>query len=219
MSMLGKSTALAARETIAKALGPRKAIFHSFGLAAFTVLRDLAGAENCILLDVGAEVTDVMVVGGGIPLETLSFPIGNNYLVRKAAERLETPPEEAATLMSLSEQQGASPDVAKAVDEILADAGEKWNKALDESLAKISEQIELPGRVLCIVEGKTAPRFLRFLNEHSSIDPVSMPQGGFTAEIIDGSLFLDAVENKSGAPLDPFVSIPALYLDKLLREE
>lgn len=84
------------------AVHPAKIICHSLPFAAWSVILKLfSPKEDFVFIDVGSEVTDVLITKQGVIQSVISFPIGQNHLLRKAALFFETEPELAASMINL----------------------------------------------------------------------------------------------------------------------
>jgi len=65
-------------------------------LSSFTVVRDMhIQKENFLLLDIGGEVTNISMVKKNILRESISFPLGCNFLPRGVASNLKCSLNEA----------------------------------------------------------------------------------------------------------------------------
>ena len=78
--------------------------FSSFSLASFAVVRDIyAHNEDFLLIDIGGEMTDISMVKKNTLRESISFPLGSNFIARKVASLLHLPLGEAQSFVSLFE--------------------------------------------------------------------------------------------------------------------
>src|SRR3989338_6809348 len=63
--------------------------FFSSVMATFVVVRDVyAHNENFLLIDIGGEVTDIFMVKKNVLRESISFPLGLNFIIRRVADTL-----------------------------------------------------------------------------------------------------------------------------------
>lgn len=160
ISMSGEQVLKKIEDTIGKHFhsGPTK--FISSAMTSFTIVRDIyPGCENFLLIDVGGEVTDILLVKQNIPGTSISFPLGRNYFVRGVATRLRVSLSEAASLVSLFRDGHAEISVAKKLTPIIDDLSAKWLGQLQESLANISEGASIPSAVYLAGGGEMTELF------------------------------------------------------------
>ena len=89
-------------ETIRKHFNFEKIKFCSFLLSSFIVVRDTyLNQENFLLVDIGGEVTDIAMAKGNTLRESISFPLGRNFIIRGVAATLGSSLEEAKSSIAL----------------------------------------------------------------------------------------------------------------------
>ncbi|MBL7045549.1 MAG: hypothetical protein ISR99_00755 [Parcubacteria group bacterium] len=75
-----------AEAALEEVFGATPVVIQTSMLPLFLVARDVYhGAEDFLLVDISGEVTDVVLVNGGMVSGSASFPIGKNSVVRSAA--------------------------------------------------------------------------------------------------------------------------------------
>lgn len=134
--------------------------FKTFPLLAFKVLGEIDNTQKgLVLVDMGGEITDISLIKNGAIEETISFPLGKNFLLRKIASKLNTFPQEAESMLKtyLRRHSGNS----EKIENIINEAEEEWCEYLVKSLEKISERGLLPMNILIIGEENIGNRFIK----------------------------------------------------------
>ncbi len=112
--------------------------FQSFPLATFNALKDLIDISGGLLLiDVGGEITDLVMIKKGIVEEVVSFPLGENFLTRRIASAFGFSLEESFSLLKQYGRGELHSEANAKTRKILESAGQKWcelfNQAINES--------------------------------------------------------------------------------------
>jgi hypothetical protein len=188
---------------------------HSFALAAFLPIRDLfAVEEQFLVVDVGAEVTDISLVRNDVLLETTSFPEGRYTVTRRVAAALRTTPPDARTRLDLyrggKSEQGESTRIEKA----LVAAGEPWQRGLDTALGNLMREGTLPHSVFLTADADLGEWF-RVLLMQSSGSTLTMTTDTFTVVLLTPEHFSAYLTLREGVVLDPFLALEALFARRL----
>lgn len=152
--------------TLEKHFGLSRVEFRSFLLTSFVVLRDLleknGRSEPFLLFHVGGELTEISLIEKGVIVETVSFPLGHNFLIRNiAAATNDAPAHVAAGLLKLYAKSGGSGAAKAAVEQAERD----WLALLKETFSTFSEELYPSGRFVLLVEDEYAPIFAGFLKK------------------------------------------------------
>jgi len=203
---------------IIKVFGDKNVTFGSFSLVAFSTIRDVfSHRKDFLFMDISGEVTDISLVKGDVLLETVSFPHGKNFLVRRVASGLNTVSEEAESLLTLY-REGRSSDVVKGkIDKILIEARTQWLQFFREALGSLSNDLSLPNMIFFTSDVDVSSWFRECMRSGDLGDFTGM---GEPFEVV----FLDSetMENFSilspQVPRDPFIMIEALFADRIIEE-
>ncbi len=131
---------------------------------------ELAREEIVALVNVGAELTNVNIVRGGIPLYTQDLSIGGNSFIESVQKRYQVSRDEAVAACKTSE--GASPlDIAPAVKAF----GDELGVGVERSIAylKSSGEAERVDRILLSGGGAQIPGLPQALAERQRV-PVDL---------------------------------------------
>ncbi len=148
------------RTLVRAKFSPKKLGFLSSTFAAFTVISDAFSPEKDFLLaDVSREVTDVSLIKKGVLLETYTFPIGKNYLIRHAADQLGLEPDMARGALTLSENGKNSGGEEKKIAPLILEVEKAWTKAFAEAAEELSGNHYLPADLYLISQSDFLPFF------------------------------------------------------------
>lgn len=109
--------------------------FHTFPFVAQNVTRSIfSPQDDFAFVDIGSEISDVLIVRRGAIYSQASFPIGSNHLARKIATHLETEPELAASMLSLYSSDTASDEVNSKIKKVVEAFAEEWGIGFTHSV-------------------------------------------------------------------------------------
>jgi hypothetical protein len=139
------------KECVSHSFGEIPVRFQSFPFVAFTALKTVMGASgDLLLIDIGGEITDLILIKEGILEETISFPIGENFLVRKIANAFHFPLEESFSLLRQYARGDLHADSHKKIREIAEDAGGRWCQFFERCAKESPDFASLPKNLLFI---------------------------------------------------------------------
>jgi|GEM_PF-4758510 len=120
---------------IHKIFHPESVSFHSLPFVAWNVIIPLfAPKEDFIFVDIGSEISDVLVVRHGSISSVVSLPMGKNHLVRKVAVHFDTHPELANTLINLYAHDTADVQMKEKMSTLVSAFGEEWRVCLQTAI-------------------------------------------------------------------------------------
>lgn len=142
-------------------------LWHSFPLVAYTALQKIFPRERDYLLcDVTGEVTDLTRVTGGVVGETVSFPSGKFFLIRKLMQALDLPAPVAQSFLHLHEQGTVASEMGEKINAVLADAEREWSIYLEDAFSSlmISGGVQsLPQKMYLTADPDVASVFMNFI--------------------------------------------------------
>ena len=101
-------------ETIARYFYSKEIKFSSFIMTFFTMIRDLySNKDNFLLVDISGEITDISIIKKNILRESVSFPLGHNFIIRGVASALNCGLGEAKSFLSLLKDEHADYAITK----------------------------------------------------------------------------------------------------------
>lgn len=204
----------AVEQKIFKRFHGRNVKFHSFPLVAFSTIRDtFVDANDFLFLDISGEVTDVSIIRDDAILETISFPLGKNFLIRRIASAHNTVPEEAASLLRIF-TEGKSDDATRMkIQTTLIAARKEWMQYFTEALADLSKDLALPYRVFFTADGDVAPWFADVLRSEE-FEKYTFTDEPFQVTIFDSPILSGFSSIAAQVPQDPFILLEAVFVAK-----
>lgn len=190
--------------------------FSSFLFAYFNAVQDMYEQhENIICIDVTGEVTDILVTNRGTIANVSSFPSGTRTIARTIANSTGIPGDSALALQNLVTKEGGAKDPR--VEVSLRKAMDDWITAMNESLHTISTGTLLPRHLFVTIDTDVAPPFLEAL-KNLEYDAFGISKERFIVTQITEELGARALTYNTGIPVDPFLTIDALFVKKLLSK-
>ena len=190
--------------------------FSSFTLSFFTVVRDLYfNQENFLLVEVGGEVTDISLVKSNALRESISFPLGRNFLTQGVATSLNCTFPEADSLISLFRNGHAEKSIAKKLNLILNKLRTEWLKKFQESLANLSKDISIPATIYLAADKNLAEFFSETIRTEQ-FSQYTLTESKFKVIVINTGLLHQIVEFKKDVFLEPFLIISSFYINRFL---
>jgi len=179
----------------------KRVIHHSFPLAAFSAIRDVFHEkDDFMVLDFSAEVTDLSLVQQGAIIETVSFPIGKNSIIRG----LKDSPAEAASVIRMKPMINALPEQEKNVNNMQG----KWIQEFTNALESIEKDTALPNHLFYIADKDFMSTIAGFLDSSNTSGMLEYKPINY-----------DVLHKKvafSHADRDMFLGVGALFVNKVL---
>lgn len=140
-------------------------IFNTFSFATYDIFKDFLPEKDFILLDVGNEITDILVVKDNVLAEHFSFPKGKNFLVRSLAKELGTIPAEVETSLNLLTTGQANQQLKNRLGPALRKVERLWQADFKQTLTLTLETSFLPETVYLISDDPADSLFIDFVNQ------------------------------------------------------
>lgn len=113
----------------------------SFPLAAFSAVRDMfPEKQNFLFIDITGEATDVTLIEDGLLCESVSFPVGKNFLLRKIASTQKIPHVEAETALHMYLEGRMERAQGYRVGDTVHESLTEWRSRLEKALVKIAHK-------------------------------------------------------------------------------
>lgn len=190
--------------------------FSSFAMASFAVIRDMfAEHNNFLLIDVGGEMTSVSLIKQDILRESISFPIGKNFIIRGVASKLRFPLDEAKSLVSLYADNHAEDATKQKLDTIVKDLRSEWLKKFQESLAVLSNDISIPATIFITADPDLADFFCQTI-KNEQLNQYTLTESEFKITYFGKEeLHGNAILEKNVAR-DAFLTLEAIYINRFI---
>lgn len=204
-------------ESICKHFFCKDVKFFSFLLASFAVVRDVySQTENFLLIDIGGEVADISMVKKNALRESISFPLGVNFIIRGVASSMGSSIEEAKSLISLHKDGHASPIEAKKIESSLNELRTKWLNKFQESLANISNDISIPATIYISIE-KDLADFFCYAIKIEQFNQYSFTESKFEIVFLSPDVFHGMAQFATNAVRESNFIIDSVYINRFLK--
>jgi len=142
-------------------------LWHTFPLVGYTALQKIFPHEhNYLLCDVTGEVTDITRVSEGVVGESVSFPSGKFFLIRKIMQVLDVPAPVAQSFLHLHEQGTVASEMGEKINAVLSDAEREWSIYLEDAFASLAASggvQSLPQKMYLTADPDVAGVFMNFI--------------------------------------------------------
>jgi len=133
---------------VLKNFGDIPLLFKTFPLVVFKILSKIINTqEGLLLVVIGGEITDVLLIRKDSPEETISFPWGSNSLLRKITSEFKTFPKEASSIFQIYLRGHTTEKNAEKTSRIIKEVKKRWCDFFQKALGSISEKGPLPQNI------------------------------------------------------------------------
>ncbi|MBI2097847.1 MAG: cell division FtsA domain-containing protein [Candidatus Vogelbacteria bacterium] len=217
LSLSSKKVLERFRELVAAGRPHRPIVFHTFPFALYAVCRDVFNSDNVLLLDLGGEVTEISLIAHNILWETVSFPLGSNFLIRFLAEDFKTVPEEALSALRIYQRGSHNKLASERMTGALARAGGEWLKQFKTALAALTETHLGPDEILAVGDQTITPVMIEWI-KGASYENLLMTQKGLRASFLSAARLREHCADLGSGPFnDLHLLLEMTFYDKLLR--
>mgnify|MGYP002621547081 CR=1 FL=1 len=204
MTMIAESVIARVEQDIQAVFSVDTIDHHSFGMAGFTVLRNLySDVSDFLFIDVSGEVTDITCAKDDALIDTVSFPFGARHIIRKLSTACNTDVEHVESLLAHPDQ--ASESARDVLEEALADIRREWHAAFQEALGRL--------------EHESSPEVVYYIADDMIVDTIGtfVTEEYGRAHAVRGVTLRDVVHWSGAHAHDPFIGIATVYCNTLLR--
>lgn len=168
ISLIENSIKETLKDNILKNFGDVPVIFHSLPLVVFAFLKNIIGTdEDFIFINIGGETSDISLVRRSVLEETISFPRGENFLIRKVASEFKTFINDAFSIINSYKEGHAVSSVSEKLTPIIEDAKNEWRGFLEKALKEISQESPLPKKIFVVSNKGAVYEFIECLKDES----------------------------------------------------
>ena len=210
LSFAPKAVLEDARATVMKHFSPKELCFTAFPLVEYGVLRDrLENGGDFIMIDIGRELTEIVLVKKGTLEESSTFPIGKNHLIRELMKDSKTTPEAAISSLSMIFKKMAESKTESKARASIGKISEKWKDGFKASLALLSNSHYIPSVFYLLTQPDLSACFEELVQE-SFVAPDGARDETVRIEKLDAEYFRNDYEHAESADADVFLIISAL---------
>ena len=215
-SMSGENILEKFEETIGRYFHKEEIKFSSFALSSFAVIRDLyADIENFLLINIGGEVTDLSMVKKNILRESVSFPLGPNFMVRGVASALTCSLSEARSFISLFKDGHATKAVIKKLGPVINKLKMEWLDKFQTSLSNLSNDISVPATIFLTIDKEIADFFSELIKTEQ-FNQYTLTESKFKIIFLDAKLFHGLAQFEENVVRETFLIIDSIYINRFL---
>lgn len=190
----------------------REIIFRSFSSVFFSTLSDIFPSEDRFLaVHISGETTEISVIKNKAIIETASFPLGRNFMIRKAIKEIEGLDYGTATSMiKMHKSDEVNKKISKKFKDVLETAENDWVELFFDALENLSEEMFLPSRIF-VMSGEGYSSLFGELIEAKKDKFKFNTEQAFNVTTIDSGLFSSMVDYEGKERSEPFFAIQAFY--------
>ncbi len=190
--------------------------FSSFALSSFAVVRDIyTHSESFLLINIGGEMTDISMVKKNILRESVSFPLGFNFMIRGIASASRSSLGEAKSMISLLKDGHATESVENNLGPALDKVKKEWLSKFQESLSNLSNDISVPATIYLVVE-KEMEAFFAETIKTEQFNQYTLTESKFEIISLGAEVFHGMASFGDGVARDPGVIIDSVFINRFL---
>ncbi|OIO29445.1 hypothetical protein COX93_02375 [Candidatus Nomurabacteria bacterium CG_4_10_14_0_2_um_filter_30_12] len=203
-------------ETIFRHFHSNDIRFSSFVMASFIVSRDMfLDQDSFLLVDIGGEITDISMIKKDILNDSISYPLGYNFMIRKIAENLNCTLGEAKSLISLYKDDHIEESAEKKFEPIMNKLKMEWLKGFQESLVNLSNDISIPATVFITVDQNLADFFSKII-KNEQFNQYTLSESEFKIIFLGIQTLHNITTFKENVIRDPFIIIESIYINRFI---
>jgi Tfp pilus assembly PilM family ATPase len=203
-------------DTLRRAYGTKHIGITTSPYTSFVVARDLMKAKHeCVVIDVGEEVTDVAFIKDNLFLYQHSFPVGTYEIYRAVSEHGNHTVLEAKTLIEAYRLGKVTGINKEAVEKAITAFRNAWQSGLQKILDDGHYGFCLPDQCYIVSD----PRFELIFNDIISTDPFiqhTCSRGVVHPIPINAAMLAPYVKTIDGTDPDIPLGTAALFVERLL---
>jgi hypothetical protein len=190
--------------------------FSSFAMASFTVARDMfVQQENFLLVDIAGEVTDISIINKNILSNSISYPLGRNFMIRRVADSLNCTLSEAKSFISLYKDGHAVNSVEKKLKPIINKLKIEWLNGFQQSLVNLSDNISIPATIFITVDQELKDFFSEIIKTEQ-FNQYTLTESEFRIIFLDAQTLHGITSFKDNTTRDPFLIVESIYINRFI---
>ena len=218
MSLIDNSIKKTLQESFLKNFGDVTIEFRTMPFIIFSILKNLDKIdEGFLFLDIGGETSDISLVRRNVLEETISFPRGKNFLIRKVASAFKTFVDDAISILNSYQNNQISPAILEKLIPIIEFAKKEWNDYLEKTMQELSRELPLPKKILVVSNTSVFEEFVQGV-KNESLAKFTILSKPFELERISAEALKDHFIFKRNINVDNdvFLMLESIFADKFL---
>src|SRR3989344_165664 len=218
LSIASKNIITEIQERIEK-IFPRCIIeFHTFLLPFFTATRDIFSEHrDFLLIDVGGEVTDIALIKDQNIKESISIPLGRNFVLRKSAQLMKKNVEEVQSLLFFMTEGKLGVSAKEKIEKVFYSVRQEWLKMFHQALLEVSSNNFLPSTVFLTSDADVLRWFMESITSEE-YGQYALSAEKFSVIPVGLSVLSKHIKFDDTIEKDQFMALEALYLSKLTKK-
>lgn len=209
------SSVEAIKESIEKNFHLKSIDIHSQSLVAFSVVEDtFKESGQYILADITSQLTELVAVRKNVLSEAASFPLGKQFLVKVAGEKLGVASEVAESLIKMANEGSVDESLKAKLDDALAAAKKEWLTEFSAALAVMSSSSSLPSKFFLFAPTDVSHIFRDFIMSEE-YQQFSFAEGKFEVHDVSATDLLPFCKNDKNVEPDISLMLCAVFDDKM----
>ncbi len=216
LSMSGEKTLERIRDSIFKYYHTKDILFSTFAFSSFITVRDLFPHErDFLLMDICGEVTDISSIKKDALLNSISFPLGRNFFIRKIAGQENCSLAEAGGLFSAYREGHLGGSPGKKLAPFMGKLEKEWVSELEKSLLNLSENGSLPSTIFVSTDENLSDFFGQLIKSEG-FSQYLKTDSKFKIIFLSPQVLHKTVSFGGEVSRDPFLTIETVYLNRFV---
>ena len=193
-----------------------KVFFHSSSFSIYMSLRDLLVNTNTfVICDIGAELTEVSIVSGGVLMQSASFPEGTETFVKGIMKKTNKSKLEALSYMRMYTEGTLSEVESSKFVDCISETENIWMKSFTKSLESVATAGYIPRQIYLFTKSDTKKYFEDIIKQ----EPLYGKQGAepFTVIPVDSKFLSELVKVSSSENRDVSLMVSSYYMVKYIN--
>lgn len=216
LSMSPESVLNLIKKKISNVFVQKKIGFSSLPFSTFVMIRDTLSHDDAFLIvNVGEEITDISIVKEDILLESVSFPLGRNFLIRRIASEFGKTVDESASLISMYESGILAKNYVPRIQKILENAKSEWLKSFQKSLVSITTDLTSPDNLFLTSSDDVSSWFANIIKGEQFTQYMATDRK-FNVIVLGKESLMPLIEDRGGLQ-DSFIMIESIFLKNIFK--
>lgn len=204
--------------TLHAAFAIRNIHHFSYGLVSWNASRIIfPDIHNAFFIDVSGETTDISLIVRDILIETISFPLGRNMLIRDVVKSLSITPDVALSFLALYYDGTLEKKFAEKLTEVIKPIEQAWTKEFTTALTTFQKIYSLPQTAFVTADLDIATFFLNAMQATLPVE-LNLPKNSLAVTFIGADKVQPYVYELRGIKHDSFIGIESIFLNELFTK-
>lgn len=217
LSIAGKELVEKIRQNLSKHFELKSFEFHTFPLVTFSLIRNTNNPEHFLIMDIGAEVTDISIIKDNSLLQTVTLPLGRNFFVRKVSSTLNTLPQVGLSFLKLYAQNKTEPAITQKIETVLQKLILEWQSFIHKAFTELSDEVFVPQTVYLTTDQELMPFYTKLVQDQK-LNQTSNEGDSFTVIPFDHSRLAGLYRLEGKLPVDPFIIPDTVFINSVRQK-